>query len=272
MRPPSFYVGSAFVPFRARRIDAIADVLVQKLRLQGYRAERLLFPLTGGGNDGNARAAMAASMVNLRSIDGFVALEFPATYALCEATRIWILQGGRVPDPPTEGESASLPDPARLSATEMFVEPPLSDLRWGSALSVPNGFVTEWLEGLGALDGAGTLVVSLSASSDDIARAHGAPDDSDVRFIPSRDLLADPQESPDDRIWRSLGSLAGAERNAIVLYASAADATAAGLSHSAVGGSVTLHLGDSARPEYVESSDAPTYGQEWTSVVERLAL
>ena len=272
MSPPSLYVGSAFVPFRSRRIDVVADLLVEKLRVHGYRAERLLFPLTRGGNDGNARAAMAASMVNLRSLDGFIALEFPATYALCEATRFWILQGGQEPDPPPEGETALPLYPDRLSATQIFLEPPQLGPSRGTALSVPNGFVTEWLEGLGALNGAGTLVVSLSTSSDETSRAHMATDQSGARFISSSELSAHPQDSPGERIWRSLASLAGAKRNAIALYASAPDAAAAGLSHSAVGGSVTLHLSDSVRPEYVESSDAPTYGQEWTSVVERLAL
>ena len=147
------YVATAFVPFRRRRVDAVAARLVSELRALGIDAERLRLPVTMT-EQGAAGSAAAASLVNLSWAHNVICLEFPCLHVVADRMSAFRVRGGL--DDHLLRHDVVTRTPASRFAPDL-VEPGAT-AGWSSApVCMPPGLLSIDLRDRGMLDS--TLVV-----------------------------------------------------------------------------------------------------------------
>jgi len=164
------YVSTAFVPFTRRRIDAVADLLVDGLRANEFHAERLRLPVDVRSPQAAAAAAAAAALVDVTWAHRIVNIEFPCMQLLHGRAASWRVRGGLDCDLVAVADGG-----LGLRQADMA---PRFDRDWaepgaraGEASVVapaPAGVLTDHLtrRGVLAADGTGALIVSLDPSCD----------------------------------------------------------------------------------------------------------
>jgi len=167
---PRTYVSTAFVPFTRRRVDAVADLLVDGLRANDLHAERLRLPVDTRSLQAMAAAAAAAALVDVAWAHQMIQLEFPCLQLLHDHAAAWRVRGGLVCDIlPADDGGLGLPEADVAARFENhWVEPGALNAASSSALTAPPGLLTDAVERAGIVqpDGVGTVVVSLASQCD----------------------------------------------------------------------------------------------------------
>ena len=200
------YVATAFVPFRRRRVDAVAARLVSELRALGIDAERLRLPVTMT-EQGAAGSAAAASLVNLSWAHNVICLEFPCLHVVADRMSAFRVRGGL--DDHLLRHDVVTRTPASRFAPDL-VEPGAT-AGWSSApVCMPPGLLSIDLRDRGVITDAADrlLVVSLHESCAPVAQqiADAAP----AALVIQEHSEGVDDEGPEARLWRALeGPLPG---------------------------------------------------------------
>ena len=269
------YVSTAFVPFACRRVDAVADLLVDGLRANEFHAERLRLPVDVRSPQAAAAAAAAAALVDVTWAHRMIEIEFPCMQLLHGRAASWRVRGGLDRDlvPVADGGLGLRQADMAPRFDRDWVEP---GARAGEASVVapaPPGVLTDHLarRGVLAADGSGALIVSLDPSCDTHAQAL-APG-----YERSQVVAAPPgADGAEARLWHAVAGVADGAFAAIhvVLPAdadpafistlpAAAGALEAWTTVGANGGSATdvVRLGSGASPEAASDAWAAFAGE-----------
>ena len=209
---PRTYVSTAFVPFTRRRVDAVADLLVDGLRANDLHAERLRLPVDTRSPQAMAAAAAAAALVDVAWAHQMIQLEFPCLQLLHDHAAAWRVRGGLACDilSPDDG-GLGLPEADVAARFENhWVEPGALHAASPVALAAPPGLLTDAVVRAGIVqpDGAGTVVVSLASQCDaraaEIAAAQERASLVAAADLPSTDCSA---EDLEHLLWRAVATI-----------------------------------------------------------------
>ena len=268
------YVSTAFVPFACRRVDAVADLLVDGLRANEFHAERLRLPVDVRSPQAAAAAAAAAALVDVTWAHRMIEIEFPCMQLLHGRAASWRVRGALDCDllPVADGGLGLRQADMASRFDRDWAEP---GARAGEASLVapaPPGVLTDHLtrRGVLAADGSGALIVSLDPSCDAHAQAlASAYDRAQVVVAPGAD-------SAEARLWHAVADVAAdafaaihvvlpadADPVLISTLPAAAGALEAWTTVGADGGSATdvVRLGSGALPEAVSEAWAAFAGE-----------
>ena len=215
------YVATAFVPFRWRRVDAVAARLVAELRNSGIDAERLRLPVTMT-EQGAAGSAAAASLVNLSWAHNVICLEFPCLHLVADRMSAFRVRGG-LDDHLLRHDVVARTAASRFAPD--LVEPGGAAGYSSVPACMPPGFLGLELRDRGVITDAADrlLVVSLHESCVPVAQqtADAAPG---AHMIREHGAGVD-IEGPEARLWRALeGPLPGPFRAVHVVVPATDDA------------------------------------------------
>jgi hypothetical protein len=209
---PRTYVSTAFVPFTHRRVDAVADLLVDGLRANDLHAERLRLPVDTSSPQAMAAAAAAAALVDVAWAHQMIQLEFPCLQLLHDRAAAWRVRGGLVCDlTPAEGGGLGLLEADVSSRFEdHWVEPGAVDGAASPAIAAPPGLLTHAVmrAGLVQPDGTGTVVVSLAAQCDARAAEIAATYER-VHVVTAADAsrAMDRADDLEEVLWRAIATV-----------------------------------------------------------------
>ena len=197
------YVATAFVPFRWRRVDAVAARLVEELRNSGIDAERLRLPVTMT-EQGAAGSAAAASLVNLSWAHNVICLEFPCLHLVADRMSAFRVRGG-LDDHLLRHDVVARPPASRFAPD--LVEPGGAAGYSSVPACMPPGFLGLELRDRGVITDAADrlLIVSLHASCAPVAQeiADAAP----AALVIQEHGGGMHHDDPETRLWQALDDL-----------------------------------------------------------------
>ena len=209
-RGPRTYVSTAFVPFTRRRVDAVADLLVDGLRANDLHAERLRLPVDTRSPHAMAAAAAAAALVDVAWAHQIIQLEFPCLQLLHDHAAAWRVRGGLACDVVPVGDGGlglSEADVACRFANH-WVEPGALASSESPAVTAPPGVLSDAVVRAGIVQpgGTGTVVVSLAPTCDARARDVGAARDR-AHVVTAPDAGIATGDDPEHAAWQALATV-----------------------------------------------------------------
>lgn len=204
------YVSSAFVPFTRRRVDAVADLLVEGLRANGLHAERLRLPVDTRTPHAMAAAAAAAALVDVAWAHQMIQLEFPCLQLLHDHAAAWRVRGGLTCDVASVADGGLGLSEADVACRfgNHWVEPGALASSASPAVTAPPGVLSDAVVRAGIVKpgGTGMVVVSLAPTCDARAREVGAAQDR-AHVVPATDAGIAAGDDPEDAVWQAVATV-----------------------------------------------------------------
>lgn len=216
------WVATAFVPFIHRRVDAIADALVDAVAANGFRPERLRIPVDVRSSGAVGASAAAAALMDVTWGQRLIALEFPCMQLLHGRAAAWRLRDGLHHDVAAIDDNGLGLDADAVAASfeRDWVEEGVPSSSASFTVACPAGLLSDDLERRRVVvaGGEGVVVISLHGSvhaqAHVIAASHG---DAPV-FTPPGDYAAH-AAGLEQALWTVAGKLPPAcAASVIVVY------------------------------------------------------